>query len=183
MSTNTLTARYAAAQSGGSYVIEGKQSKIHKIGNINPSRRGMNGDVYCEDGLSPTLTTNKGEGIKIIQRGHGFNKGGVHHIAPTLTSSSYHENNFVYDLHNARKKDMVGTLTASGHSDSTSIGTFGITSGQRIRKLTPKECWRLQGFPDWAFERAKAVNSDSQLYKQAGNSVTVPLVAAIAKHF
>ena len=78
---------------------------------------------------------------------------------------------------------MVGTLTASGHSGSTSIGTFGITSGQRIRKLTPKECWRLQGFPDWAFERAKAVNSDSQLYKQAGNSVTVPLVAAIAKHF
>lgn len=37
------------------------------------------------------------------------------------------------------------------------------------------------GFPDWAFERAKAVNSDSQLYKQAGNSVTVPLVAAIAR--
>ena len=51
----------------------------------------------------------------------------------------------------------------------------------RIRKLTPKECWRLQGFPDWAFEKAEKVNSNSQLYKQAGNSVTVNVIAAIAR--
>ncbi|MCB7107557.1 DNA cytosine methyltransferase [Streptococcus oralis] len=51
----------------------------------------------------------------------------------------------------------------------------------RIRKLTPKECWRLQGFPDWAFDKAQEVNSNSQLYKQAGNSVTVNVIAAIAK--
>ena len=63
------------------------------------------------------------------------------------------------------------------------MGTFGITEGYRIRKLTPKECWRLQGFPDWAFERANAVNSNSQLYKQAGNSVTVPVIQAITKNF
>ena len=52
---------------------------------------------------------------------------------------------------------------------------------KQIRKLTPKECWRLQGFPDYAFEKAKAVNSNSQLYKQAGNSVTVNVIKAIAK--
>ena len=45
----------------------------------------------------------------------------------------------------------------------------------------PKECFRLQGFPDWAFEAARKVSSNSQLYKQAGNSVTVPVIAAIAK--
>ncbi|EOJ89990.1 hypothetical protein WOI_02468 [Enterococcus faecalis EnGen0368] len=50
----------------------------------------------------------------------------------------------------------------------------------QIRKLTPRECWRLQGFPDWSFDKAKEVNSDSQLYKQAGNSVTVPVIADIA---
>lgn len=50
-----------------------------------------------------------------------------------------------------------------------------------IRKLTPKECWRLQGFPDWAFSKASEVNSESQLYKQAGNSVTVNVIKAIAK--
>lgn len=51
----------------------------------------------------------------------------------------------------------------------------------RVRKLTPRECWRLQGFPDWAFDKAQKVNSNSQLYKQAGNSVTVNVISAIAK--
>ncbi len=51
----------------------------------------------------------------------------------------------------------------------------------RIRKLTPRECWRLQGFPDYAFDKAQEVNSNSQLYKQAGNSVTVNVIAEIAK--
>ena len=51
-----------------------------------------------------------------------------------------------------------------------------------IRKLTPKECWRLQGFTDEQFERAAAVNSNSQLYKQAGNAVTVNVVEEIGRH-
>ena len=88
---------------------------------------------------------------QIIQKPHGFNKGGVHNIAPTITKSSYQENNFLK------------------------------TEGVSIRKLTPKECWRLQGFPDELFEKAQAVNSNSQLYKQAGNSVTVNVIEEIAK--
>ena len=52
---------------------------------------------------------------------------------------------------------------------------------KKIRKLTPRECWRLQGFPDWAFDKAQEVNSNSQLYKQAGNSVTVNVIKAIAE--
>lgn len=50
-----------------------------------------------------------------------------------------------------------------------------------IRKLTPRECFRLQGWDDEYFERAEFVNSDSQLYKQAGNGVTVNVVQAIAE--
>lgn len=50
-----------------------------------------------------------------------------------------------------------------------------------IRKLTPKECFRLQGWTDEYFEKAAFVNSDSQLYKQAGNGVTVTVIEAIAK--
>ena len=50
-----------------------------------------------------------------------------------------------------------------------------------IRKLTPKECFRLQGWEDEYYERAEFVNSDSQLYKQAGNGVTVPVIYEIAK--
>lgn len=194
-STNTLTTRYPNSQGGGSYIIESESQKVKSIGNIHPSGKGMNGEVYQADGLAPTITTNKGEGQKIaiksntikqfgvlqpnfnqcgvvyetdgiaptirayqggglepkiIQRGHGYNQGGEHDIAPTLTSNSYHENNHLSD-------------------------------GFRIRKLTPRECWRLQGFPDWAFDKAQEVNSNSQLYKQAGNSVTVNVIEAIAK--
>ncbi|HEM5153224.1 TPA: DNA (cytosine-5-)-methyltransferase, partial [Streptococcus suis] len=194
-STNTITARYGEAQGSGSYIIEGQQPKI-------------------------------------IQRGHGYNQGGEHDTAPTLTSNSWQENNLlaikeattkgyseatvgdsinlshpnsatrrgrvgkqmantlltgeeqgvvVYDFYNRNIKDEVGTLTASGHQGNTKAGTFGILDGIRIRKLTPRECWRLQGFPDWVFDKAQAVNSNSQLYKQAGNSVTVNVIEAIAK--
>ncbi|HEM4251301.1 TPA: DNA cytosine methyltransferase [Streptococcus suis] len=125
----------------------------------------------------------EGQQPKIIQRGHGYNQGGEHDITPTLTSNSWQENNHVkvYDFYNRKTKDEVGTLTASGHQGNTKAGTFGILDGIRIRKLTPRECWRLQGFPDWAFDRAQAVNSNSQLYKQAGNSVTVNVIEAIAR--
>lgn len=46
----------------------------------------------------------------------------------------------------------------------------------RIRKLTPKECWRLMGFSDEDFEKAEKVNSNTQLYKQAGNSIVVDVL-------
>lgn len=52
----------------------------------------------------------------------------------------------------------------------------------RIRKLTPRECWRLQGFSDDQFNKASAVNSNSQLYKQAGNAVTVNVAREIGQH-
>lgn len=151
-STNTLTTRYPNSQGNGSYIIESKSQKVRSIGNVNPSGNGMNGEVYESTGLAPTLTTNKGEGVKIIQRAHGYNQGGEHDIAPTITSNNYQENNHLSD-------------------------------GYRIRRLTPRECWRLQGFPDWAFDKAQKVNSNSQLYKQAGNSVTVNVISVIAKEF
>jgi DNA (cytosine-5)-methyltransferase 1 len=57
-----------------------------------------------------------------------------------------------------------------------------ITDGARIRRLTPLECWRLQGFSDQSFYKAEKVNSDTQLYKQAGNSITVDVVKKIIKN-
>lgn len=58
---------------------------------------------------------------------------------------------------------------------------YGNTTNLRIRKLTPKECWRLMGFSDDDFHKAEAVNSNSQLYKQAGNSIVVDVLEAIFK--
>lgn len=49
----------------------------------------------------------------------------------------------------------------------------------RIRKLTPNECWLLMGFNQEDFDNAKKVNSDTQLYKQAGNSIVVPVLEGL----
>ena len=109
---NCLTARedrgISNRKSEGTAVIE-------VLGNVNPSGKGMNGNVFSDNGLSPTLTTNKGEGNKIL-------------------------------------------------------------SNLRIRKLTPKECFRLMGFSDENFEAAEKMVSNSQLYKQAGNSIVVDVL-------
>lgn len=57
----------------------------------------------------------------------------------------------------------------------------GVTYLIRIRKLTPKECWRLMGFTDEDFAKAEKVNSNTQLYKQAGNSIVVNVLEEIFK--
>ena len=54
-----------------------------------------------------------------------------------------------------------------------------VLEGLRIRKLTPKECWRLMGFDDEDFYKAEEVNSKTQLYKQAGNSIVVNCIEEI----
>ena len=67
-------------------------------------------------------------------------------------------------------------------NDALGNGTKLIENGSlRIRKLTPKECFRLMGFDDADFERASAVNSNTQLYKQAGNSIVVPVLEHLVK--
>jgi len=79
------------------------------------------------------------------------------------------------DINNTVRAGGRGLLTAKHNHDI-------IHDGVRIRRLTPLECFRLQGFPDEFFHRAKAAGvSDSQLYKQAGNAVTVNVVYEIAK--
>ena len=57
--------------------------------------------------------------------------------------------------------------------------TYGDSTNFRIRKLTPKECWRLMGFDDEDLYKAEAVNSNAQLYKQAGNSIVVDVIVKI----
>ncbi len=75
------------------------------------------------------------------------------------------------------------TIMANGGGAGAKTGLYLIEnkSDRRIRRLTPRECFRLQGFPDEYFERAREVNSDNQLYKQAGNSVTVNVIYEIAR--
>lgn len=84
---------------------------------------------------------------KIIQRGRGFNKGGEHNIAPTITSNSYENNNFVVDTQ------------------------------ERIRKLIPREYFRLMGVDEADIDKIQASGiSNSQQYKMAGNSIVVDVL-------
>ena len=61
------------------------------------------------------------------------------------------------------------------------IGAVIVKNNFRIRKLTPKECWRLMGIDDECFDKAEQVNSNSQLYKQAGNGIVVNVLYYIFK--
>lgn len=84
-------------------------------------------------------------------------------------------------------KELNGIKAEESNTDKT-VGLLILSDEEGhqfigyIRKLTPRECWRLQGFTDEQFDKVKAVGiSDSQLYKMAGNAVTVPAVFAVAR--
>ena len=94
---------------------------------------------------------------------------------------------------NEPKIKVLGNYMPSGHDASRIVDNEGIAPtvkenhgtvtatnvDLRIRKLTPKECWRLMGFDDEAFSKAEKVNSNAQLYKQAGNSIVVNVLEKI----
>lgn len=195
--------------------------------NVNPSGKGMNGNVYDSNGVSPSLTTNKGEGNKILipvltpdraekrQNGRRFKDDGEpmftltgqdrHGIAVEVKEAAkqgYTECRVGIDSVNlavpgsATRRGRVGHGVANTLDTSCNQGIFVKVSDElivyaiwyekyqcyiAIRKLTPKECFRLQGWSDDYFEKAQFVNSDSQLYKQAGNGVTVNVIEAIAE--
>lgn len=142
---------------------------VHQIGNIvqtksfggNPQR----GRVYDTDGLSPTLNTVGGGGLepKIAVRAC---------LTPDRVKKRQNGRRFKENGEPAftvTVADRNGVMLKNGDAVA-------------IRKLTPRECWRLQGFSDEQFDKAKNAGvSNSQLYKQAGNAVTVPVVRAIGE--
>ena len=165
--------------------------------------------VYDINGISPTLNTMQGGGRepKIVvpvltpdrvekrQNGRRFKTNGE----PMFTITTQDRHGVL--VREATKQgyavaDVGDSINFSHPNSKTRRGRVGkniantlltsdeqgvVLSDYKIRKLTPRECWRLQGFPDWAFDKAQAVNSNSQLYKQAGNSVTVNVIEEIAK--
>jgi DNA (cytosine-5)-methyltransferase 1 len=141
----TQTARQYANWKGN-YVL---------VGNINPSGHGMNGNVYAaESNVSPTLTTNKGEGIKIINLG-------------LLDSDGWEK----------RHECIRRIYSPDGISPTLPTGTGGgvipkiLTNQFRIRRLTPTECFRLQGFINTEINLEGI--SNSQQYKLAGNGWSI----------
>ena len=142
--------------------------------------------VYDISGISPTIETMSGGNRqpKIIQRPRGKNNGNLHSIAPAVSSNCFDRNNPVICASRGRGDGWKQTLEERKDGLSNSITTVQkdnlLANGATIRRLTPKECWRLQGFPDLAHDAAKDAGvSDTQRYKQAGNAMSVNVIEAI----
>lgn len=121
---------------------------------------------YYDSGIAPTLTASSGE-EKII-----------------LNEESIMEEDKEYErvplkFLKRNQKNIEGDYAFCVDSSNTG-GIKEITpSNFKIRKLTPRECWRLMSFPDEKFDKAASVNSNTQLYKQAGNSIVVSVLEKI----
>lgn len=106
---------------------------------------------FKDDDISHTLMTNSNS------------------IPVTAVAQRTRENKQKLEVSNREYANAITTAT----KDSM------IKSNLKIRKLTPRECWRLMGFSDEEFDKASKVNSNNQLYKQAGNSIVVNLLERI----
>lgn len=142
---------------------------VHQIGNIVQTKSfGSNpqtGRVYDTDGLSPTLNTMQGGNRQpqIIVRSC---------LTPERMKKRQNGRRF------KENGEPAFTVTVTDRN-GVMLKNGDVVA---IRKLTPRECWRLQGFSDEQFDEAKRAGvSNSQLYKQAGNAVTVPVVKAIGQ--
>ena len=175
----------------GSYVVK-------QIGNCMPTATRDNpnqGRIYDPSGISPCLNKMDGGGreplIPISMTRKAYKETD---IANTLTAGTPDKKRGNYspitgvaipvsDPGRINKNQNGRRFKKAGEEMFTLTGQdrHGVSDGIRIRKLTPKECFRLQGWTDEYFDRAAMINSDSQLYKQAGNGVTVSVIQAIAE--
>nr|DAS91374.1 MAG TPA: Cytosine specific methyltransferase [Caudoviricetes sp.] len=152
------------------------EKKVKQVGNLiatesfggNPHR----GRVYDISGISPCLNCVGGGGLEPKIRVKEATKQGYAEAEIGDSVNLSHPNS---KTRRGRVGKQIANTLLTGESQGVVEPDF------RIRKLTPRECWRLQGFPDWAFDKAQEVNSNSQLYKQAGNSVTVNVIEVIAR--
>lgn len=162
---STLRANGAWCPTDNAIVVHGcKQigyqegsDKVVVAGRVNSSQDGV---VVVVDGCAPTHTAGHGNMPKIVEPINAM---------PDGTEITLPEIAHAY---------RVG---GRGSTDRHAWDTYA-PDGYRIRKLTPLECWRLMDFPDEAFAAAKGVGiSDTQLYKQAGNSIVVAVIEAVLK--
>ncbi len=186
----------------------GNEPKVLSVGNLNPSGNGINGNVYAGN-LSPTITTNKSEGTKICVdlSLNGPNKKTVSNCIMTKgdrgISNQRSVGNGVVEIEVQKPMIVAMRGRIPGNPSDRAVGIptrqrlelnrqgicNTLTSVQkdnllmeaayRIRKLTPLECWRLMGFSDGDFRKAEEVNSNTKLYKQAGNSLVKIVMIAI----
>lgn len=163
-----------------------ERQKINIIGTTKPAsstRLGQRDVVYDSNGLMGTLgATDYKQPKQIAVCGGGLEpKLAIREATKRGYAEGYEGDSINISQPNSKtRRGRVDKQRAN--TLETGLNQGVIESDLRIRKLTPLETWRLQGFTDEQFYKAQAVNSNSQLYKQAGNSVSVPVVYEVAKH-
>jgi DNA (cytosine-5)-methyltransferase 1 len=130
------------------------------------SKHEHSGRVYSDNGLSPTIMSNS----------HGKTSGGYTSPKVATTQCINSKVNGKQPKVQDRIYDEQGISTAVTTSFMPSV-----LNQLQIRKLTPRETWRLMGFDDSDFDKASAIHSNSTLYKQAGNSIVVNVLEHILK--
>ena len=133
--------------------------------------------IYSPEGVSCTLTA---------QAGGSGGTTGLYPVGLPIKEATRAGYKMAYpgdsvSLAYAAQNTHRGRVGRSIAHTVTTQGTQGVLEGQRIRRLTPRECFRLQGWTDDRIDPILHLHSDHQLYKQAGNGVTVPVVEAIGK--
>ena len=158
------------------------EPKINVVGNYSPSGHDAS-RIVATNGLAPTVKENHGTVTALVEPiGDycGTFCGGKRVIVPTNNKKGYDEA-AIGDSINLEHPNSTTRRGRVGHGVAQTLNTSPQQAvvencELRIRKLTPKECWRLMGFDDTDFEKAAATNSNSQLYKQAGNSIVVDVL-------
>lgn len=145
--------------------------QIGVVGKISGWSNDQLSRVYSEEGVSPALNTMQGGNRqpKIIED---------YVIAASRGRNPENTSDRTTGAPTEQRLE-INSIGTSNTITSVQKDNYVISSNLKIRKLTPKECWRLMGFPDWAFKKAEEVNSNTQLYKQAGNSIVVPVLEKI----
>ena len=152
------------------------KDSLHQVGQLYGTETEPNpqaGRVYSSEGISPCLDTCSG--------GNRMPKIAVAIAAIRGRSNGEWKDDEHFQVAELRHDGITNAITTVQKDNLAVIWHPGEKEYVNIRRLTPKECFRLQGFPDKCFDRAASVCSDSQLYKQAGNSVTVNVIYEIAK--
>ena len=172
-----LTARYTAGMVNHT-AMNSAVMEVHPV--LTPERmeKRQNGRRMKEDGEPMfTLTSQDRHGVYFCEKPVKSVK--VKNATKTGYEEAHLGDGIVLAYPNSdTRRGRVGKGCSQTLDTGCQMGTL-MRCG-RIRRLTPKECFRLQGFPDELYERAASVNSDSQLYKQAGNAVTATVAYALA---
>lgn len=144
--------------------------------------------IVAMRGRNPDNPSDRSVGSPTEQRLEVNTQGTSNCLTSVQKDNLVMENVIAIDEQNmSAKSDVFGTLTTDGsspkHNNRVAIkqNTTGkyIYPKYRIRKLTPRECGRLMGVSDEDIDKMAAVNSDSQLYKQFGNSIVVDIMCAM----